>query len=372
MNFLENITFRSSRTRSEPNNDDSDIISQTLDCSTSNNVTDMSEDEDDQITILKAEIGQLKAQLNSARSEIELLSQENKNLKRINEDLLKQNDIPNHDLKKTQTPEKNANNNNCTKHTRTLQSMRKDYKHASSPTTHDFRTEDKSENINTCLSSTNQDGISQTNLNISSLKHKICLISSETSNRMYKITERTKLCNFEICHYRKPNCSLNCLLDNIDKKVRSFTYFDYCIIYIGELFFRKTHNYIELVSSIREKLITLNHTNFIICLPTFKYMVNSNIMYNSRIETFNNLLCMDVETYKYAYILDSNFNLPYTSDTYSRYGTLNNKGLNIVISDLQDLVLEIGALNTAQLEIQNQCQKECSTDPQLLNPQFFR
>lgn len=166
------------------------------------------------------------------------------------------------------------------------------------------------------------------------------------------MTERTHICNYNMCHYRMPKCGIEHILKDIDSKVRNFTHSDYCIIHIGEDDFKKTNNYIELVTFIREKLQTLNHTNFIICLPTFKYMVNSNIMYNCRIDTFNNLICMDVETYKYAYILDSNLNLPYTYDTYSRrYGSLNNKGLNIVISDLQDLILNLNTMIASNVEV---------------------
>lgn len=364
MNFLENITFRRTRTRSEPNNDDSDIISQSLNCTTSNSMPDMSDDEDDQLSILKNQIGKLTAQLNSAHTEIELLSLENKNLRQVNEDLMKKNDIfkkINYSpaKQKKQTPKKSTNNSKKTKQTQTIENMRTNC----TPSTH-VTLKNKNEDIDLCLSSTSQEKILHTNQNISSLKRKICIISSETSSRIYKLAQGTQLCNFEICHYRKPNCNLNLLLDNIDEKVRNFTYCDYCIVYVGEVHFRKTHNYIELVSFIREKLIALKHTNFIICLPTFKYMVNNNIMYNSRIETFNNLLCLDAETYNYAYILDSNLNLPYTSDTYSHlYGTLNNKGLNIVISDLQDLVLNISAWNAAPLEVDCYQKNEISALP---------
>lgn len=349
MNFLENITFRRSRTTSEQNKDNSDIITQTLNC-TSNSMPDLSEDEDGRLAILNDEIEKLTDQLNSAHTEIELLSLENKNLKQANKDLMKENDILKKKTsttakQKEQSPNKSTNNPKKTKQTQTV------IENISCTPSTKVGLKNKSEDSKLCISNTSQEKILHTNQNITSLKHKICLISSETSSRIYKIAQRTQLCDFQICHYRKPNCSLNLLLDSIDEKVRNFTNHDFCIIYIGEVDFKKTLNYIELVSVIREKLIALKHTNFIICLPTFKYMVNNNIMHNSRIETFNNLLYMDAVTHNYAYILDSNLNLPYTSDTYSlRYDTLNNKGLNTVISDLQNLVLDISIWNAAPLE----------------------
>lgn len=200
------------------------------------------------------------------------------------------------------------------------------------------------------------------------LMSNLCIISSETSNRLYTICQKTSLSNCNICHYRMPNCSIRQLLDNLDKKVQNFTHSDYCVIYVGEDDFKKTQNYIELVIFIRNKLQPLTHTNFIVCLPTFKYMTNKNVLFNSRVDTFNNLMFMDVKTHKYAYLLDSNLNLPYTFDTYNQqYGSLNNKGLNIVITDLQDLVTD---LNSANALSNTDCPQ--ITDTQLHeNSQFF-
>lgn len=116
---------------------------------------------------------------------------------------------------------------------------------------------------------------------------------------------------------------------------------DYCIIFIGEYDFQKTYNYIELVQYIRDKLSSLNNTNIILCLPTFKCSVY-NTMYNSRLELFNNLLYLDNETHAYAYILDSNLNLTYDGRMFNqRYGTLNVNGLKVVLTDLKELIINI-------------------------------
>lgn len=344
MNFLENITFRRTRTISEPINDTSEIISQTVDEST-NSIPEISEDEEEDnkhnISILKTEIKNLRSQLKSAHQDMELLTVEISSLKQTNAVLLKENEIYKKVTstplqKKIQTPKRNTISftNKKSSKPQTLE-----IPDCCAPTA-----EDPTENSQNKTSPNRI--INKNNSSLSVVKNNICILSSETSNRLYTISQRTNLTNFDICHYRMPNCGLKQLLDNLDKKVQNFTYSDYCVIYVGEEDFRRTHNYIELVTFIREKLQTLTHTNFIVCLPTFKYMANKNLMFNSRIDTFNNLIYMDVETYKYAYILDSNLNLPYTYETYSqRYGSLNNKGLNTIINDLQDLILDLNTMN---------------------------
>lgn len=339
MNFLENITFRRARARSEPN-DDNDFISQTFNCTGTNSMPDMSDDEEEcQITILKAEIEKLNSQLKNAHKEIETLKLENTNLKQCNEELIKEKCGT---TTNTNSPKKHKRKTPTKNKTRSLKDTEK---------------ETRSEDVNLTASNTTQKISQSTHQNnpspvlSTSPKHKVYMISSETSNRLLNIIERTELHNNEICHFRMPKCGLKVLLDCIDKKVKNFTYSDYCIIYIGEEDFRKTHNYIELVTLIRDKLMPLQHTNFIICLPTFKYMENTNIMFNSRVDIFNNLLYLDVETYNYAYVLDSNYNLPYIYETYNPSGNLNYKGLKIIISDLLDLVLYINSLKTEQIEV---------------------
>lgn len=366
MNFLENITFRRARTISEPN-DSSEFISQTLDCTT-NSLPEMSEDEDEkEINILKNEVKNLKSQLESAHKEIDLLSSEIITLQQTNTELLKKNEALKKVTisplkKKIQTPKRNKipSTNKLSNETQPTEIL-----NSCTPIT-----ESQTENSRNITLPNNSN--TQTSPPPPILKQNICLISSETSNRLYTISQRTDLCNFNMCHYRMPKCGLRQLLENIDKKVQNFTLSDYCVIYIGEEDFRRTHNYIELVTFIREKLRTLTHTNFIICLPTFKYMENKNIMFNSRIDTFNNLIYMDVETHEYAFILDSNLNLPYTYETYNqRYGRLNNKGLNIIFRDLQDFVLSLNSINISSNADCSQKSNALTHDQFQQKSQFF-
>lgn len=387
MNFLENITFRRRRTISEPNNDTSGI-SQTLD-ETTNSVPGMSEDEEDrQINILKNEIENLRSQLKSANQEIEILSLENSSLKQANADLIKKNEtlkkVTSSPIKKkTQTPKRNKISSRDKKTSKSLTLEISDGCASTNEQTQKLLTTGKEirrENANLIVSNAtnkmSQDSCQNnlTPVSPSSLKRKMYMISSETSNRLYKFIESTHLHKIEICHYRMPKCGLKVLLDGIGKKVANFTNSDFCIIYIGEDDFRRTQNYIELVTHIREILMPLQHTNFIICLPTFKYMENTNVMFNSRVDIFNNLLYMDVETYNYAYVLDSNYNLPYTHNTYNSSGNLNYKGLRIVFSDLADLISYVSTLKTDQIGVDclQRDQALCLSDTQTQEEsQFF-
>lgn len=192
--------------------------------------------------------------------------------------------------------------------------------------------------------------------NSSNKKPKISILSSETSNELYALTEETSLREYEICHYRKPKCGIKQILEEIEAKHQNFTIEDCCIIYIGEEDFRTTQNYVDLVMFIRGKLLMLTHTNIVICLPTYKFKFNYSYakhqlhygtsLYNSRLETFNNLLFMDAQTYEYAHILDSNLNLSYDFDMYNqRSGAINHIGKKIIISNLEELVLSIRNIN---------------------------
>lgn len=375
MNFLDNITFRRKRTLSEPKDQhESNIISQSLNCTTSS-MPDMSDDEDvPQLKVLKDEIARLTSQLNSAHKEIEVLSLENSNLKKINEEFNKKNDIYKKIVSSPGKIKAKSSLMSPKKITKTKQTQTSPISQEHTSIMNNNKTKNCEKNISS--SRQNIHTVSTVKQPYPS-KHKICLISSETSNWLYKIAERKNMNDYEICHYRKPRCGLRYILDNVERKVLNFTLSDFCVIYIGEEDFRKTHNYLELVMFIREKLLPLSHTNFIICLPTFKYMTNANLMFNSRIENFNNLLYLDNITWNYACILDSNLNLPYDYYTYSKhYGNLNSNGTKFVIADLHDLIVDLCGLNTTHPEVychsnENQYRRETSSDSQLMDSQFF-
>lgn len=348
----ENITLRKKHNVLSTSSSESSLFN-----ATAMSMPDTSLYNDEVIEKLREEINNLKINLQSAHQEIENLLSHNMQLKT---ELDKSNKII--ELYK----KVNSGEVKCStpKAYRKIQKRTRLSSLASTPVkiTHEAHNDHSMQHIDIDPGSS-QDVFTSQNNTIAKLappakpspplaKHNLCVLSSEISNRIYTMCEKTHLKNYNMCHYRTPKCGIEYLLKNIDKKVQNFTRADYCIIFIGEEDFRKTHNYIELVTYIRDKLITLNHTNFVICLPTFKYMDNTNIMFNSRVDTFNNLIYMDVETYHYAYILDSNLNLSYTWDTYNqRHGHLNNNGFTQVVSDLQDFILDLETVNTSNSKL---------------------
>ena len=165
-------------------------------------------------------------------------------------------------------------------------------------------------------------------------KPNMCIISSEKKNSILKAAFST-FCDFKICHYCTPNGDTKQLINGIDKKLKTFTMDDYCVIFLGESDFIETRNYTELVEFIRLELLKVQNTNIIICVPTFKLNPHA-LLYNKRIETFNKILDNSNLIHKYVYILDSNKNLDYTTKNFDiRDGILNNKGLIVIFNDLK-------------------------------------
>lgn len=104
---------------------------------------------------------------------------------------------------------------------------------------------------------------------------------------------------------------------------------DFCVILIGENDFYKTDNYVNIIVKLRETLQKVQNTNIIICVPTFK-LSNYSILFNWRIETFNNLLYLDLQTYNYATVFDSNLDLLKYLGIYRCSENNFSKGWNIL------------------------------------------
>lgn len=180
----------------------------------------------------------------------------------------------------------------------------------------------------------------------SGTKSKIMIISSNKRNKIRQMVEQT-FESFDVCHFLTPNVGIRVLLRDINTKLETFTHQDYCVLFIGEEDFRTSNDYKELVAFIRETLTNLNHTNIILCLPTFKCGKTTNI-YNRRIETFNSYLYQDTQRYEYAYLLDANLNLTYDWRMFSgRWGILNNRGMKTIISDLGFIIRDLDMYNTS-------------------------
>lgn len=169
---------------------------------------------------------------------------------------------------------------------------------------------------------------------------KLCLISSNNNNKLLPVTERF-FNETDFCHYLTPGGGVKQLLNGLGKKLCNYTLNDYCVIFIGESDFVSSCDYQSIVDCIREEIQKVQHTNVIICTPTYKYKDNVNL-FNVRVELFNNLLYQDNLAHEYGYVLDSNKNIQYTSSMFSRFkGTINNNALMKIFEDLNNLIIDI-------------------------------
>ncbi|CAH0585531.1 unnamed protein product [Chrysodeixis includens] len=316
LNFLENITFRKSKTKnmSEIHNISSD--GSELDGST-NSLPNLSDEEN--ITIiqnLQKQIEQLTTKLNSAQETIKNLSTENNELKSNLRELSSK-------LTPKQVPKKNS----CKKKEKCLNSRNNTQNIEIVPT--DTLAQKTQENPNITNTKTVTKG--------TPAKKKICIISSNKSNKVLSIAQEA-FQDADICHYIYPECGVLQLISNLDTKLVNFSKNDYCVILIGENDFVKTNNYLKTVIEIRNVLSKIQHTNLILCLPTYK-LSNYYSMFNCRVEAFGDLLCLDLNTHNYALLLDSNLELTCDYNMFSKHtGKLNNNGMKNIMYNLLKLI----------------------------------
>lgn len=203
------------------------------------------------------------------------------------------------------------------------------------------------------------------------VKNKICMISTNKHNPILSITENYLCDKYEVCHYLTPGVGVRHLLYNIENKLTNFTKNDYCLIVLGENdFYDFDYDCYDLILYIRKKCIALDHTNILICAPTFKCGYNDDI-FNWKVEKFNKLLYNDIQKYEYAYLLDSNLNLSYDYDMFNRHtGRVNNYGLKIIFQDLYNMLVQINEFNKCINKISTPIQNEYPTANS--NNDFFR
>ncbi|KAH9639086.1 hypothetical protein HF086_009055 [Spodoptera exigua] len=173
-----------------------------MNCTTTS-MPEMSEDEENnQIKILHDKIDELTSQLNNANKEIEILSLENSSLKQRNEDLSKENSLY---KQTTSSPVKQKLT--IPKKTQSKQEEQTQMIPGNTSLTENDRTETKDVTRATdARISKISSNVIKPHIKQSHIKHKICIISSENSSRIYNVMDGTKLSDsYEICQYRKPN-----------------------------------------------------------------------------------------------------------------------------------------------------------------------
>lgn len=169
---------------------------------------------------------------------------------------------------------------------------------------------------------------------------KLCLISNINRNKQATAL-RNHFADYDVCHYRVPGGGISQILSGLPKKLQDFTYNDFCIIFIGESDFNMSKNYKNLVNEIRTKLASVQHTNVILCVPTFKYSFKASI-FNTRVESFNNILYHDNVCHQYCYILDSNKNLECSYRMFTKHtGIINLQGFKVILNDVKNLMINI-------------------------------
>ncbi|CAH0727010.1 unnamed protein product, partial [Brenthis ino] len=357
MNFFENITFRKARSQSltELSSANSSTISLKLDGST-NSIPNISTDNNIiVIEDLKQKIELLSTQLNLAHERINYLSNENKEIKETLNVMLNYYEGHKKKTEKIYTEENPSN------------------RHKNIITTHEnseYNSKNEPHSIentqNVIIPSTiYHDKLSKCrireNNNKEKIQNKLCIISANKTSKILSIAEE-RFKNTQICHWLYPNCGIRHLIKNIHKKLHEYTMDDHCVILIGEEDFRKTENYFEIITEIRNTLKLIQNTNIIICLPTYKYS-NLSPVFNWRIETFNNLLYLDITTYNYAYLLDCNLNLKCDYSMFSKYtGRVNNGGMKNIFDNIFLLVNNNCKSSAAKSRSITYCDKSTHTE----------
>lgn len=277
MNFSENITIR--RPRSQSVMDLSMLAescssnSSTIEGAECNSVPNISLNENEEIESLKRQISELNIQLQAAHNEINNLSIENTELKKTIENLNNTNKLVKKATKLLATEISTPNKKKVTRFSTPYSKNKSQNANNHSSIIH--------ATVSTPLQTTAQECSQQqqtlyemdynvTKTTNSEGQRKLCVISSNKTNNILSIAENA-FSSYQICHYLKPNCSIIQLLNNIDVKLRKYSLNDYCLILIGEQDFGYSKDYSKLVMQIRDKLLSIKHTNIILCLPTYKY-----------------------------------------------------------------------------------------------------
>lgn len=342
MNFFENITLRSKRRRSDPEvltfEDDSSTDS-TIDGVANSSVPNIIDEENELIEDLKRQIKILNSQLQTAHDEINNLSLENTELKKTMESMNSKHKIIEKATKRLaseiRTPRKKSTL--TTPIRGTIQKQRKYNPDFATPELFTPAQTTPQKDVSNIYNRQEPQRTPQSTRQGEGNKNKLCLISSNQNNKILAIAENT-FPSHQICHYLLPNRGIKSLLSSIYTKVADYTMKDNCIIFIGESDFRQTNNYFDLISTIRESLLAIKHTNIILCLPTYKYDYYSTV-YNFRVEMFSGLLYQDIQNYNYATLCDSNLYLSFDYTMFKkRSGRINNYGIRTIFSDLESYV----------------------------------
>lgn len=370
----DNITLRRAKTQLAISINETDMSIDTLDV-TASSLPDIScENNNEQVNILLEKIEEIQIQLNSAHAEIERLCLENRQLSINNRDLTKKNvlykKLGNSPSKftssKLSTP-KNTKANNTTKHKETQtemlepsQRLKKINLHKQcqthiEPEKTDVQTQTLSlQTVPTNLPEQNHQHTTYQIPRItttfkqnklqnqdSNCKPKICILSTNKQNNVLTIAQDVLYKGSTICHYLSPKASIPHLLYGLQSKLKNFTMTDYCIIMLSNEDFTEGQSIQMVLDCIKKSLQIITHTNVLLYAPTYQYGFGKEKI-NQTIKTFNNLLYNDVQTYNYAYLVDSNSYLTYDYSMFHKpSGKVSNSGIRRIFLGLASIIEKI-------------------------------
>lgn len=306
-------------------------------------------DNSEQITELKSEIALLKASLESANAEIDRLNCENSDLKNKVSNMenkikllnkIYTDTTPSTKKQKNQTPKtrrQNLKHKNITMELAQTASSSSEVESTPTATISNSNTKAKTKTMP-------EKGSEKLNTRFTEKKTKICILSDSKNGSLTPSIQDT-FSSATYCHFAYPNGGVEVLLKNIEAKLRGYTSTDYCVILVGESDFKATKDYVDLVKKIRVELLKITHTNIVICAPTY---ICGAIMYNSRVELFNNLMSMDTQTHGHAYFYDTNSDL--TFEMFSdRTGLINKDGIRHILKNLKNTMLFYNDSDTVRI-----------------------
>lgn len=356
MDPQDNVTIRRAHTTLIVDRNVTDMSIDALDVSGSlcSSLPDLSTD-NRIVNELQQKLDKLQTELNSAHLEIEQLSLENKELRKNNQELCKKNSMyrkigfspTNRTTSNTppRKPAKQLRNNKEHKHTQTdkLEKENTVGKVNIGTQTHATISTEKTlpENKNSPQNLKKIPNIAKLHerpvkhQNHSTYKPKICLISSNGENKVLSIAQEIMPSKkYDFCHYLSSQATTRHMIRNLQTKLTDFTENDYCIIFISEEDLLETSNHFEQIKHIRETLKEITHTNIVLCTPTYQ-IGHQRDYFNQKVYSFNELLLKDVNTFKYAHVIDSNRYLCYDYTMFHKpSGRISNLGLRIVLQDV--------------------------------------
>ncbi|CAG5006123.1 unnamed protein product [Parnassius apollo] len=111
--------------------------------------------------------------------------------------------------------------------------------------------------------------INYTEKHIFNTKPNICIISGISNHKQSSI-KRDKMMEQSAAysHYRTPGGDIDQLSRGLQEKLANFTLNDFCILMIGDTDFKVSKNYKNIVYILKQRILAVQHTNIIICLPT--------------------------------------------------------------------------------------------------------